>query len=297
MRVAWRLLGVLLLCLLFGSGYALAARTSVSLTSTGPQPPTVTVDWGDTVAFSNADTVERSVTSQRAEMQSGAIPPGGTYEYRYLGRAGRYSFIQAGTRPTTSGVVVLTASGRVTLRVSRRVVPYGARVALTGQSSYPDTPVVVQFRRSGASGDWAEVLNRNASASGAYAGQLRVTVGGRLRSVVAAGQVSSDIQDVAVIPRLQVGVRPTRVPAGSRVLISGRVVPAGAATNIDLEEFDPERKSWSRSSSRRVARTGAFGFSFRATKGPTRLRIALKSSGLEPGFVPTVSRSLRVIGT
>lgn len=291
------LLGVLVLGALFTGGFALAASSTVALTADGPQPESVTVDWGDTVVFSNADTVDRGVMSQRAPFDSGTIPPGGTFEYVFDGRAGRYNFIQTGTRPTSSGVVILDPRGKVTLRASKEIAPYGARVAYTGRSSYGGTPVVVQFRSAGASGEWATALTLTAGPDGAYVGTLRMTIGGRLRAVAAAGQVSSDLIGVDVQPRIQVGVNRRKVQKGDRIVVTGRIVPAGAALRVDLEERGQVRSSWLRVASKSVSKTGTVTFVVKASAGRNQLRLSLKRGNLEPGFVPTVSRPLLVVGT
>jgi hypothetical protein len=293
------IVGVLVLGLLFGGGFAFAAvtaRSTVSLTAEGPDPATVTIDWGDTVAFSNADTVERAVESARAEMASGPIPPGASYEFRFTGRAAPYRFTQTGTRPTTFGLVVLTTKGKVTLAINRQVVPFGASSTLAGRSSYPGTPVQVQFRPTGATSDWAPILNVTAAGNGAYSGRTRLTGGGRLRALVAAGQVSSEFVDVSILPRLQMRVRPTRVSKGSRIVVTGRVTPARAATSVDLEERRGG-ENWQRKSTKAVSKQGVVTFVFPATAGRNRLRLTLKRGALNAGFEPVTSRSTLVVGT
>ena len=297
MRVARYVLGVLALAALFAVGWALAATASVSLTAKGPEPTTVTVDWGDTVVFSNADTVDRQVTSPQAPFASGPIPPGGSFQYRFEGRAGRYTFVQTGTRPNTSGAVVVTASGEVTLVIGKAVAPYGTKVSVSGRSTYAGTPVVVQLRPYGGTGDWKDLLSLVASESGTYSSQITATQGGRLRARVAANQISSDFVDLALLPRVAASVRPRRARAGTRVLVTGRIVPADAASTVDLEVFPPDRKRWEREATKAVSKSGQVTFAFKAAKGRTKVRLSLSRSGLEPGFVPAASRSIVVIGT
>lgn len=291
-----RLLAVLAGGALFAAGFALAGSVSVSLTAKGPDPATVTVEWGDTVVFTNADSIERAVTSSRAPFASGAMPPGGTFEFRFDGRAGRYSYIQTGSRPNTSGIVELKATGTVSLRAAPAKAPYGSNVAVSGQSSYPGTPVVVQLRPPGGSGDWTDVLPLVASDTGSYAGRIRALVGGRLRARVAANQISSDLADLEVLPRLRVGIQPKLVRAGSRVLVTGVITPSGAASMADLEVYDTERKGWVREQSRRFSKSGKATFVFKAEKGRTRLRVVLKRWYLDPGFAPVVSKTVSVVG-
>ncbi len=287
---------VLVFGVLFAGGFALAAGAPVALTAQGPQPATVTVDWGDTVTFSNQDSVERGVNSPRAEIANVTIPPGASYEHRFTGRAGRYGYTQTGPRPTFAGVVMLTASGKVTLKSSKALAPYGTSVTLSGKSTYVGTPVDVQFRATGSSGDWATLFSPNAGADGSYAGRTKLVVGGRLRAVVAAGQISSEFVDVAVVPKLQAGISRSRVPEGKKIVVTGRVVPATAVASVDLEERRGNR-GWLRKASKSVAKNGTVKFVVAAAEGRNVFRLALKRSALDSGFAPTVSRSLVVVGT
>lgn len=297
MRVARRTLGVLAFCLVFAGGYALAGTANVTLTPNGPQPATVTVDWGDTVIFTNGDTVARGITSQRAAIESPMLPPGGTFEHRYDGRSGRYSYFQTGTRPLTAGVVVVDADGKVTLKTSKRVALYKTAVTLSGTSTYAGTPVVVQLRKSGSTGEWITLLNRTAAADGSYSGKVRLVAGGRLRALVAGGEVSSDFADVGVKPRLVASAKPRRAKEGARVVVSARVIPGAAAGSADLERYRADRKSWVREASKNVAKSGKVAFAVKAAKGRTLYRISLRRGSLQPGFEQTVSKTVRVQGT
>ena len=66
------------------AGYALGAGASISLTADGPQPETVTVNWGDRGVL-ELDSVEHAIRIPRAEVTTPSIPPGGTFEQRYEG--------------------------------------------------------------------------------------------------------------------------------------------------------------------------------------------------------------------
>lgn len=75
------------------------------------------------------------------------------------------------------------------------------------------------------------------------------------------------------------------------------VTPAGVASRAELQEWDAERKTWAREASGRVSRSGRAAFSRKVAKGRTRMRVVLRSSALEPGFAPVVSRVVVVTGT
>ncbi len=297
MRVARRSLAVLVFSALFACGFALAADVSVSLTAQGPQPATVTAEWGDTVTFSNADSIDHGVNSPRAGIDNVAVPAGGTYVYHVEGRAGRYNYTQTGPKPNFSGVLEVTATGKVTLKLSKNVGVFGSTVTLSGRTTYGGTPVQIELRSAGASSDWTELAVPVAAADGTYQAQIRLAAGGRIRARVAAGQISSPILDLAVAPRLVTTVRPRRAKKGARVVVTGKIVPAGAASSADLEEFDAERKTWTHKATRAVPKTGVVKFSLRAAPGRMQLRISLKRSGTEAGFIPVTSRTLFVVSS
>ena len=289
---------VLVFGVLFAGGYALAAGAPVSLTAQGPQPATVTVDWGDTVTFSNQDSVERGVNSARAEITDVKIPPGASYEHRFDGRAGRYGYTQTGSRPTFSGVVMLTAAGKVTLKASKALVPYGSSITLSGRSAYPGTPVAVQFRPGGSSVDWVTLFSPDAGADGSFAEATKLNAGGRLRALVAAGQVSSEFVNVAVVPGVKSGLSRSRVPKGTKIVVTARIVPATAVSSVDLEERrGGDRRGWTRKATKRVSKNGTVRFVVAAAEGRSFLRLSLKRGALDPGFAPTVGRSMFVVGT
>ncbi len=297
MRVARRSLAVLVFGALFACGYALAADVSVSLTAQGPQPATVTADWGDTVTFSNADSIDHGVNSPRAGIDNVAVPAGGTYAYHVEGRAGRYNYTQTGPKPNFSGVLEVTATGKVTLKLSKNVGVYGSTVTLSGLSSYGGTPVALEIRDAGAGGDWRALAAPVASSDGSYSATIRLAAGGRVRARVAGGQISSPIADLAVQPKLVATLKPRRVKKGHSFLVTGRIVPASAASSADLEQFNAERKTWTHKASKAVSRTGVVTFGLKAAAGRTQLRISLKRASMEPGFISVTSRRLLVVGT
>ena len=90
------------------------AAVGVDLTAAGPQPATVTVRWGETVVFSNRDSEPHAIEVPRETFTSEAIPPGGTLEYVFDGRAGVYIVRQLGSR-VRQGRVVVEVDGTVTL--------------------------------------------------------------------------------------------------------------------------------------------------------------------------------------
>jgi hypothetical protein len=278
------------------AGYALGAGASISLTADGPQPVTVTVNWGDTVVYSNSDSVEHAVRIPRLEVTTPSIPPGGTFEQKYEGRGGNYNFVQVGRR-NHAGQVVVKVEGDVTLKASVGTVPYGKSVTLSGTSPYPGHPVIVRGRDAGAGGDWKNVLELVASEDGSYAGRLRPKVGARYQARAAADQIVSKMVDVAVKPKVTIAVSRRVAPAGAMLTVTGRILPGGAVDRADLVGYDQRRKRWVTLTTRDVAKSGKVVFRVQVEEGANRLKISFRRGSTSAGYTPAESRFVRVLGT
>jgi hypothetical protein len=123
-----------------------------------------------------------------------------------------------------------------------------------------------------------------------------MTAGGRLRAVVAAGQIRSEFADIRILPRLRMRVSRNRVAKSSRILITGRLTPASAGDSIDLEER-PQGERWERTRTKDVSRRGTVTFVVRASEGRTFFRLSLARGGVNAGFAPVTSRPALVVGT
>ena len=281
------------LAAIFVSGLAFAATTGVTLGPAGPQPATVTVQWGDTVSFANAGGEAQSVTIPRLTVASPAIPPGASWAQVFNGRTGNYIFRQTGTR-NFSGAVVVQLTGSVTMSAKPSVVSYGKRVALAGKS-LAGFPVKVEQQPAGQAGTWTERVTVQAGADGAWSTSVLPVIGGRYRASAAADQLRSTVVSVGVRPRISL-VAPRRVSAGRRVPVRARIAPAGAASSADLERYDAGRRRWVREDRRRVGPGGTVAFRWSAVKGRSLLRVQLFRVGMRTGFEPASTRPIAVTG-
>ena len=278
------------------AGYALGASAAVTLKATGPEPNSLTINWGDTVTYSNSDSVEHAISIPRAEVTSPAIPPGATFEHVFDKRGGNYNFVQQGKR-NHSGQVVVRVDGTVTLKSGLEVVPYGKSVLLSGQSSFPGTPVLVRGREAGAGGEWKTVLELNAATDGSFTGRLRPTIGGRYQARIAADQIASKMVDVAVRPKITIAVSKRTAPVGTSILVTGKISPGGAVDRADLAGYDTRRKRWIPLLSKAVPASGKVRFRSKVEEGSTRLRISIRGGSTEAGYTTAESRFVRVVGT
>ncbi len=282
--------------LVFGvAGYALAAGVSVSLTSTGPQPETVTINWNDTVTYANNDSVEHVVSIPREEFQSPAVPPGGNLEYVFDGRGGNYNVVQVGRRNFSSRVAV-RVEGNLSFKASLKVVPFGKTVTLSGQSPYPGTPVFVRSRDAGSSDDYKILLQLTAADDGIYSASIRPKIGARYQARVAADQIASGAVDLAVRPTISIGLSRKSAATGASVTVVGRVLPVRSAERADLLGYDKRRKRWVPLASKAIGSSGRLSYKYKVVEGATRLRIAIRRSAVAAGYVTAESRIVTVTG-
>lgn len=285
------------LVLVLGAGYALAAGSTVSLTANGPRPETVTVAWGDTVTFANADSKDHQIMIPRVSLESPAIPAGGTFEYVFNGRRGNYGYRQTGGGgPNRLGAVVVNLSGTVSLQASPTVVMWGKPLRLTGVSSFPGTPVNISERVPGGGADWVKVAEVTAGTDGAFVYELTPQRGSRYRAQAAADQISSAPVLVSVKPIVVARALARKTKIGRQVTITARVTPPKAAVQFDLERFDPRRRRWLSDQRKRVSASGRATFKWPARKGTTRLRVAVRPLSVNAGWAASQSTLVSITG-
>jgi plastocyanin len=266
------------LAALGAAGFALAGQTTLSLTSSGPDPETATVPWGATVVITNADSVPHRLVSSHEELQTPPIQPHQTYTTTFTTKGRAYSYRQIGGKAGYSGKVVVDFSGSVSLRASAAVVALGRTVRLSGRTTIRDTPVAIQVRRA-SNQPWELLASPTSDGRGAFAVTLRLARGGKLRATVAAGQIRSLTAVVNVRPRL----------TASRVggTVRARVVPARSAVKLTLE--CSAHGHWKRVASKRPGATGVVTF---AARGGHSGRVAVEHADAVDGYAPVASRAL-----
>jgi plastocyanin/phage terminase large subunit-like protein len=130
-----RKLIVLAVALLAVAGPAATAATrQVALARSGFLPASVTITVGDTVTWTNQDSVRRSVVSDTGLFSSGLIDPGQTFSQAF-NQTGTFRY-RDGTRTRVRGTVVVRAlPATVTLTASKTVLIFGGDVTLSGALS------------------------------------------------------------------------------------------------------------------------------------------------------------------
>jgi plastocyanin len=275
------------------AGYALASEFSVGLTSQGPQPNLLTAALGDTVTFVNRDSATHTVVDRQTGLQSPALGPGQAFAF-VLTKSGRLTFQQDGP-PRGNGTIVVQRSGTVTLKASRRTIPFGSGVALSGTTSLPGFPVKIEMRPKGDK-QWSEVATATPATDGSFTSSLKPQLGAVYRANVFAGELLSPTLEVDVRPVLTVGSRKRTARGGSLLAFRAHVVPANAAGSAELMRFDSRRRAWKRVGVAPVS-GGKVAFRWRVEYGRSVVRVSVTKRGLARGFSASSSPSVVVVGT
>jgi plastocyanin len=111
------------------------AATAISITQTGFSPAQATIGSGDTVTWTNDDTVDRSVVADSQMFASPVLKPGSSFTFRFA-RVGTFSY-HDGTRSAERGTITVraTSANAVTIAAAQRTVGLGSAVELSGTVS------------------------------------------------------------------------------------------------------------------------------------------------------------------
>jgi plastocyanin len=118
-----------------------AATTTVRIVKAGFSPTAVTIDFGDTVVWRNADTTNHQVVADSGAFASPILRPGQTFSFTFR-TAGTFRYRDA-LEPSERGrIVVRGPPPSLSLAASQPMVVAGQTITLTG---------VVSTRRAGES--------------------------------------------------------------------------------------------------------------------------------------------------
>ena len=279
------------------AGFGVAAGVNVAMTSEGPVPERVTVAWGDTVVFTNADDGPHRITIPRLNLETPFVGPGGTLTHVFDGRRGSYGYRQLGSGPNRLGYVFVDVQGTVTLKASATIVRWGGSIRLTGTSSIKGRPVNIAGRVPGSGSAWVPAATVPTAADGSFSVVIKPQRGAQYRAQAAADQLTSPSIRVSVQPNLTLRTLVRRTATGKTITLVGRVAPASAVTMLDLQRLGPRHGRWLTEARKQMGRNGEVTFRWKALKGPTRLRVAARPLGLRSGWSEAFSKPVVVTGS
>ena len=277
------------------AGFALASTVSVTLGPKGPQPAVATVEWGDTLAFVNGDSVTHGITSAHNDVGPATLAPGETVGGTETAHAGSYQYRQTGGKSLV-GTVVVTATGKVTLKASKATVVYGQSVLLSGVSTKPATAVLLEQRPSGDTA-WHPLATVTSAQDGTFSQFVRLELSTKLRASIAGGQLRSAPVAVALAPLLTISSTASRTKVGRSIPISTRLSPAKAATRVTLYACSPYTRGWQTVATKPPGSSGRITFRWTAGYGRTLLRAEVERKYASPGFLTGKSSTIAVTAT
>ncbi len=195
-----RILGGTLVAALVLATSAAAATITVKITKSGFSPANSTIKGGDTVTWTNSDTVSHQVVANNGSFASPVLAPGKTYSFKF-NQAGKFPYHDA-LKPTLKGTITVTGPPpSVSLGASLPIIRFGTPVQLTGVISSKQAGKTVSV--------WAQPYGQ---ASFARLAVIETTTNGAFAYTVAPqiytaykvewGSATSNLVAVQVAPRL-----------------------------------------------------------------------------------------------
>lgn len=259
------------------------ADEAVRITSAGFEPGTVRIVRGDTVTWTNEDTVDRRIAATTPRFRSPVLRPGESYSFRFNQR-GTFT-VRDETRAGVTGRVNVAAAAplSVVIQRGRSIVTYGGSTRVygsvsNGRSGEPVT-VVASAYRLGTS------TLRTTTDDGAW----ELVVRPRIRTLYRAVWRNRESQAepaVFVRPRVTLAVRNRRL---GRLTVKVAAAYSYAGKRVRLVRA-VGGGSWRTVRFVRLGRGGAATFRARLPR-VARVRVAVPTS---PGYLEGTSSAVTV---
>lgn len=268
---------------LAGAGGGAAATTTVTITKAGFVPADVRIQVGDTVTWTNTDTVAHQVAFDRFACNL-TIQPAATGSCTFT-TAGKFNYRDPAARGNAyrGSVEVVAPSTVTTLAASRTVVVYGQSVTFTGQLTSKRSGEIVEV--------WAQKFGQSAplkltqvtsTDNGNWTFVVKPTIQTTYHVRVRAA--ASQSVTITVKPRVSLAYASVTRQFTSRVFgassFAGKIVTVQRRSALG---------QWI--SLKRVTLSATSTAKFRVTlpKGRTAVRVLLPAAQTLPGYVSGVS--------
>jgi plastocyanin len=261
--------------LLLAPSRAATPPAEVSIEFATYRPSQLDVLPGETVSWTNVSQRTHTVTSDTGLFDSGAVPGGGHFAFRF-NKVGTYPYYCT-IHPSIVGEIDVR---RVTLGLlPTAVVPIATRVEVTGRTAEVTQPVSIQRSLDGAT--FTTVASATPDPDGSWKATLTAEATGDYRAVSGS--------DVSQTRRLLVGVQRVHVRA-TRTGVSVTVAPSAPYALFLVEVYRRERFGWWPLSSGRVNYVSEAEV---RVPRPARVRIVLVD---KDGWTPLATSRVVVLG-
>jgi plastocyanin len=264
--------------------HALAGTMTVSITRAGFIPNPANIKAGDSITWTNSDTVNRQVVSQEAGFASPVLKPNETYTYAFA-QSGRFGYQDPLTRNRRGTVNVAAEAARsVTLAAARSTVTYGGSVTLSGTVS------------TGSASERAEMLARPlGQTTFTKVGDVTTTAGGEWSFAVkptiqTAYQVrwrNADSGAVTIKVRPRVGLGIVSVRQG--IFTTKATAARSFAGKLVFFQRRNSLGQWVSIKRIRLNASSAARFRARLPRGNSRIRVYFPQAQAGAGYLPGVS--------
>jgi plastocyanin len=153
---------------------ALSATKTVDITQAGFTPSKVTIEFGDTVTWTNKDTANHQVLADQAAFPtSPVLQPNQTYSYKFT-KSGSFGYRDALNTKRRGTVVVRPG---VSLAAAPATVAYGQSVTLSGlvSSGASGETVTIDAMECGKT-TFTKVATATSAANGAWSSTVKPTI-------------------------------------------------------------------------------------------------------------------------
>lgn len=278
-----------------GAGPAAAATQAVTITANGYVPSNVKLEVGDTVTWTNSDTVVHEITLKPSTgMTCTATPlvvqPTKSQSCTFSA-AGNYSVSDPNVKGNTfRGTVTVAAPAAglasVTLSSSQDVVVYGSTVTLSGKINIAKAGVQVELMaKPSPDAAFAKVGTTTTSASGAFSFTARPEIRSQfqVQAVDGAKKAASPVSTIQVRPKVTIGQRYLKGNfAGLRTTVTS--TKSYALVSVLVQRRN-SAGGWTTIKSVKLGEFSSRNFRVRVPNGVSRWRVVLPASAAGAGYI------------
>jgi hypothetical protein len=283
-----KLLVVLAVLGIVGIVPAFAQAANITISKTGFSPASVTIAPGESITWTNSDTVDHQISSSKASLASPVLHAGQTFSFKFA-TAGNFAISELLVKKVKSGMVSVKTAGvgaqTVSLLTSASRTNYRSAVTLSGVVSNNAAGQTVTISAQGyGQTAFAKLADVTTTAGGAWTYTARPPTIRTVYQSTWAKHVSSQVT---------VGVRPlVSIRALSGTRFSTKVLAARTFAGKYVQLQRHTSRGWLTLKRVRLTSMSAATIKASLPMGASSLRIAFSVNQAGAGYLAGFSRTL-----